>query len=384
MHTFCAFHDPRHGWEPALPAALEGRRTLVLAFGTRSLLDDPAPLQALAAAFPQAVVAGCSTSGEIGGAQIRDGSVSLAVVRFERTELAAAHTVLADAADSEAAGQRLAAALPPGPLRAVFLLSPGLQVNGDALVRGLRQGLPEGVHLSGGLAGDGSDFRRTWVLQQGLPQERAVCAIGLYGEALRIGAGCRGGWNEFGPERRVTRSEGNVLHELDGQPALALYRRYLGDFADQLPGSALRFPLAMRAEPGADTVVRAILGIDEARQSLTFAGDMPEGAAVRMMRSSLDHLVAGAESAIEQALGSLAAQGVPAAQPLLALSVSCVARRLVMGERTEEEVEAVVDRLPAGSAHAGFYSYGEVAPGPAGGCADLHNQTMTLTLVAEA
>lgn len=384
MEISHAQYTPAKGWQPAWPGHLDSPSTLVLLFGARSMLEAPVPLAALAAAMPQSVVMGCSTSGEIDGDRISDGGISAAVVRFEHTRLQAALSPLAGAGDSEAAGRRLAAALPADGLRAVFLLSPGVDINGDALVRGLRLGLPEGVLLSGGLAGDGTAFERTWVLAGGQPVERTVTAVGLYGEALRIGLGCRGGWSEFGPPRRVTRSSGSVLHELDGQPALALYRRYLGDMAGQLPGAALRFPLSMRPHGDPQAVVRTVLGIDEQQQSLTFAGDIPEGATVSLMRSNLDHLVASADAATDQALEALAAQGLPAGQAVMALSVSCIGRRLVMGERTEEEVEAVVGRLPAGSVHAGFYSYGEVAPGAAGGCADLHNQTMTITLIAEA
>jgi hypothetical protein len=252
-------------------------------------------------------------------------------------------------------------------------------VNGADLVDGLTQALPPGAVITGGLAGDGSRFKSTWVLDHGLPLAQGVAAVGLYGTALRLGHGCDGGWQDFGPERTITRSEGSVLYELDGQPALALYKTYLGDLAGKLPGSALLFPLSVRvARSGLRPVVRTILGIDEAAQSLTFAGDMPQGAIARLMRTSVDRLVGSAEDAIAHAL-----LGLPASAPVLAVSVSCIGRRLVMGERTDEEVEAVADQLPPGSAHAGFYSYGEIAPANGSAQAELHNQTMTVTVFAE-
>lgn len=371
--------QPQQGWLQPLPRELDGPQTLVLAFGPRSLLDAPGPLQELAGAFPKAVLMGCSSAGEIADRSVGDDGLSVAVARFAATSLRRASTPLHDASGSAEAGQRLAAQLPPEGLRAVFLLAGGVAVNGTELLKGLAAALPPGVSVSGGMAGDGSQFQRTWVLDRGLPREHCVTAVGLYGDALRIGHGCSGGWTDFGPERLITRSDGNVLYELDGQPALALYKHYLGDLAAQLPGSALLFPLSLRSAPGAAPVVRTILGIDEATQSLTFAGDMPQGAVTQLMRTNVDRLVASAEDAAQQALHGLAAQG-----PVLALSVSCIGRRLVMGERTEEEVEAVVDELPAGSVHAGFYSYGEFAPTQGHLAAELHNQTMTLTVVSEA
>jgi hypothetical protein len=209
--------------------------------------------------------------------------------------------------------------------------------------------------------------------------------VGLYGDALRVGHGCDGGWQDFGPVRTITRAEGNVLHELDGKPALALYKEYLGDLAQKLPGSALLFPLSVRAAGDCGpSVVRTILGIDEATQSMTFAGEMPVGSNARLMRTTIDRLAASAEGASLEALDNIGEEARGNGEPLLAISVSCVGRRLIMGERTDEELEALMQSLPAGSVLAGFYSYGEIAP--QAGCMQgaLHNQTMTVTVIAEA
>lgn len=376
-------HDARDGWSHPLPVDLDSDATLVLAFGPPDAGAAAPALSGLAQAFPQAVLMGCSSAGEISGGHVNDDSLSVAITRFERTRLHRAATPLNGVSDSAAAGARLAAQLCAADLRAVFLLSPGVNVNGAALVKGLRDGLGGGVVVTGGLAGDGARFQATWVLNDGIPAESGVAAVGLYGDALRVGHGCDGGWQDFGPERRITRSDGPVLYELDGQPALALYKTYLGDLANRLPGSGLLFPLSVRADaPGAPTLVRTILAVDEEAQSLTFAGDMPQGAIARLMRTSVDRLVDSAEAAVGQALAQ-SGRTDGAGGPVLAVSVSCIGRRLLMGERTEEEVEAVADRLPAGSAHTGFYSYGEIAPGVGAVCADLHNQTMTVTVMAE-
>jgi hypothetical protein len=126
-------------------------------------------------------------------------------------------------------------------------------------------------------------------------------------------------------------------------------------------------------------VVRTILGIDEARQSLTFAGDVPQDSIARLMRANTDRLICSAAQSARQA-----AQALPGADDALVVSVSCVGRRLILGERTDEEVEAVCETAPAGSAHVGFYSYGEISPSAHGGCSELHNQTMTVTAFSES
>jgi hypothetical protein len=383
MHLAQMIHHQVAGWSEPLPTSLDSATTLVLAFGPSDQTEIATALKELNAAFPNSVLMGCSSAGEISGVSVQDNTLSVSIARFDKTWLRGSSTILTDLSDSYDAGQRLAAQLPSTDLRAVFVLSCGLAINGTALVQGLEAGLPRDTIITGGLAGDGSSFVRTWVLSNGEPQAHAITAVGLYGGSLEISHGCDGGWKDFGPVRTVTRSVGSELFELDGQPALALYKTYLGDLASQLPGSALLIPLSVTApNPDARAVVRTILAINEDEQSMTFAGDIPQGSTARLMRTNVDRLVISAEEAAEFAKQKL----TPAAQnnPLLALSVSCIGRRIVMGERTEEEVEAVADHLPLGSVHSGFYSYGEIAPLNDGKHTELHNQTMTVTLFAEA
>jgi hypothetical protein len=284
---------------------------------------------------------------------------------------------LSGPAESFEAGESLAGQLDAPDLRAVFVLSTGLGVNGSELVRGVNSSLGADVLVTGGLAGDGSRFARTWVLGWSGPELGLATAIGLYGDRIHVGHGCKGGWDIFGPERRVTRSKGNVLYELDGKPALELYKRYLGEMATGLPATGLRFPLALRETPDSDKqLVRTILAVDESDQSMTFAGDIPQGWMAQLMRADFNRLITGAEDAARMA-GSGDGTG-----DVLAIAVSCVGRRMVLGEAAEEEVEATLEMLPEGTRQVGFYSYGELSPYAAGSC-DLHNQTMTLTTLQE-
>jgi hypothetical protein len=363
--------------QPAFPA-LDGEDTLVLAFGSRACLEDPTPLRQLAAAYPRAKVVGCSTAGEILGTSVFDRTVAVAVSRFEGTRLRLTGAAVNSADDSAEAGRTIAAALTAPDLRGVMVLSDGLKVNGTELVTGLVGALPASVTVTGGLAGDDDRFQRTWTLRDGTPTTGWISAVGFYGDRVVIRHGSRGGWDIFGPERRVTRAAGNVLYEIDGQPALDLYKRYLGDLAAELPASALLFPLSLRrVRDDEEAVVRTILSVDEQQRSMTFAGDMPQGSLVQLMRANFDRLVDGAEDAA-RGLGGPAAAGPGS----LTVAISCVGRRLILRERAEDEVEAVHQLMPAGSQLLGFYSYGEISPYASGRC-DLHNQTMTLTHLAE-
>lgn len=361
-------------------AASGGRTTnpqLVLVFGPRAALGDHAAWDDLARMYAGARIIGCSTAGEIAGVHVLDDSLVATAIELEHGRIAVAATPVGEAPDGVAIGAELAARLPRDGLVHVLVISEGLEINGSALVAGLVGELASGVGVTGGLSGDGARFERTCVCLDGPEPTQQVVAIGLYGERLHIGYGSRGGWDPFGPERRITRSTGNVLYELDGEPALDLYKRYLDQHAAGLPATGLLFPLAIRGETG-DPVVRTILAIDEAARSLRFAGNVPTGYRARMMKANLERLVEGAASAARTAL---ACTGAAPAE--LAILVSCVGRKLVLKQRIEEEVESVRDVLGERTVLMGFYSYGEISPFAAAAPCELHNQTMTITTLSE-
>lgn len=352
---------------------------LVLAFGSGTLLRNETIWQELHELYPGAQIAACSTAGEIAGAQVLDDSLVVTGVSFKHSRVATASVRLDDAADSKALGSLLASRLPHEDLVHVLVLSDGLKVNGSALVAGLSEQLPPQVAVTGGLAGDGANFVRTTVCLNGCTDFEQIVAIGLYGSRLHVGHGSLGGWDPFGIERRITRSEGNVLYELDGEPALDLYKRYLAEYARDLPASGLLFPLALRGPVGDDApVVRTILAVDEKARTLTFAGDVPAGHRARLMRANFERLIEGASGAAHAALRG------PAADAQLAILISCVGRKLVLKQRVEEEVEAVRDVLGKRAVLAGFYSYGEISPLLPQARCELHNQTMTITTLSEA
>lgn len=354
---------------------------LVLYFASREVIADEAPIVALAQRYPGAALVGCSTGGEIVGREVSEGGAVAMAVHLREATVEIAQRPIASSSESERVGRELGESLCRDDLRLVFVLSDGMRVNGSELVRGLRDKLPVSVVVSGGLAGDGARFEKTFVGVGSRPESGLVVAIGFYGASLRVGTGSVGGWEAFGLQRTVTKAEGNVLRELDGEPALDLYKRYLGSEVERLPGSALLFPLALRREGGKGVeVVRTVLSIDEANKTMTFAGDIPEGSAARLMRASMLDLVDGAERAADAAKSL---QGSPEGESL-ALLVSCIGRRLLMGQRSSDEVEVVADALGEKVSLAGFYSYGELSPHPETGVCELHNQTMTITTVSEA
>ena len=360
---------------------LADRAQLVLAFGGRKELMDGAVFAQMREMYPKAHVVSGSTAGGIMGTEMRDGSIALTAVYFENTQIKCVSVDNSMAENSYESAKALAGQLVGEGLVHVMVISEGLKVNGTELARGMTEVLPKDVSVTGGLVGDGADFKETVVGLDEVPRSGKIVGVGFYGNNLKVGYGSLGGWDPFGPERTITKASGNVLLELDNKPALALYKEYLGDKAEGLPGSGLLFPLSLKLKTpeGEVSVVRTILAVDEAAQSMTFAGDMPEGAPAQLMKANFERLVDGASGA-----ASMSVVPLGSGKPALAVLVSCIGRKLVLKDRVEEELEAVRGVVGSQAAMCGFYSYGEICPTTATSkqC-QLHNQTMTITTFHE-
>jgi hypothetical protein len=372
----CAVWRPDDGWRAGETALTDAH--LVLFFGTRSTIGHQDWFSSTRGRYPDAAIVGCSTGGQILDGDVTDDVGTSLALKFDRTTVQLARATIDPEVDSYSVGAQLGNSLSKTDLAAVIVLSDGLHVNGSRLVSGLSAVLGSEPKVIGGLAGDGAEFRETLVAGDGPAAPRQVVAVGMAGSQLRIGVGCSGGWSEFGPRRVITRAAANTLYELDGKPALELYKRYLGEEAEGLPSTGLLFPLLIRhPDDPACALVRTILAVDPAKGSMTFAGDMPEGWTAQLMRGHIDRLVDAAGTAARQARESMGEVSGDSA----ALIISCIGRRLLMGQNVIEEI-AEIQSAASSARIAGFYSYGEISPGSSGRC-ELHNQTMTVTKFGE-
>ncbi|MGZ4056104.1 MAG: FIST signal transduction protein [Bacteroidia bacterium] len=348
----------------------------VLAFGNTELLSDPLIYKSIQDSYPNAVVLLNSTAGEIIDTLVTENNISLTAVCFEKTKIRTAVTNINLVKDSYEAGKSIALGLDHTDLKNVFVISDGQKVNGTELVEGLQKYLPKETIITGGLAGDGSNFKRTLVGLNEPPVEGRIVAIGFYGNDLTITCGSVGGWDSFGPERLITKSKANVLYELDSKPVLDIYKMYLGEYSRELPSSGLLFPLSIRNGDN-NSLVRTILSINEDEKSMTFAGNMPEGYYARFMKANFDKLIEGAATAAQNSINNITQK------PDLAILISCVGRKLVLDHRIEEEVEEVRAIYGSKTIITGFYSYGEISPSHNLLKCELHNQTMSITTFSE-
>ena len=378
MHVVINFYTPQTGWYTPLPA-LDSPRTLVLVFCDPSVTLYQTALQELQQQYPQATIAGCSALAGIANEQLVENTLLVGIIQFATTRLAITAAPLNTVEDSWRAGRHIATTLHGEDLRGILLLADGLNTHSAELLAGVASGVDQQqVTVVGGLASDKMQFTLTWVLYAGEVQSHLACGIGFYGKHLVFKNYARDGFKPFGPERKITRADKQTLYEIDHMPALQLYREYLGDNAQYLPEIALNFPFSVWQNNKEHYVVRVPIAIDESNQSLTFIADIPNGSCTQLMYGTFDNLIDGAEEAARYITHQL-----PKHVPVFALAISCSARRLVLAEDTVQELEATFQQLPAGSQQLGFYSFGELARTSHNGNCNLHNETMTLTVIYE-
>jgi len=355
----------------------KGKAQLVLCFGSKEIMGEKDIYERVRQQFPHSQIALCSTAGEIFQDLVLDDAMVASAIHFDKVAVQTASVNIRDFKDSYEAATALVKQLPSMDLSYILVLSDGSSVNGSDLVKGLNDAAGNKILITGGLAGDGANFVSTLVGLNKQPEEGNILAIGFYGKNLFVTHGSQGGWDSFGPEREVTKSEGNILFEIDNKNALRTYEKYLGPDADNLPGSALLFPLSMTVPGNNHAITRTILSVDRKKSSMTFAGDIPVGAKVRFMKANFDKLTSAASGAAQKTIDK------DKASPGFSLLVSCVGRKLILGPRIDEEVEAVKETIGKDIPIAGFYSYGEISPFNDGGACQLHNQTMTITTLYE-
>jgi len=353
------------------------RTDIVFTFGDRESIKEAEVFNSLKEIYPHANIVGCSSSGNILGDSISDSSLVATAISFKDAIIEVSVEDFSKEDDLYEVSKKLINNLPKENLKHIFILSDGLNMNGSILAKGVNSAVDTTIAITGGLAADGTDFLETWVIANEEAKQNRVVAVGFYGESITIESSCYSGWNEFGILRKITKSKDNILYEIDGQPALELYKKYLGVYAKNLPSSALDFPMSIKENQESEPIIRSVLGVDEKRQALIFAGDVNEGYLARLMRASADGLINGSE---------IAAQQIKRVNEknALGLIVSCVGRRLVLKQLVDEELEVIGETLSSNVQLTGFYSYGELAPfsNEVLTC-NLHNQTMTLTVIYE-
>ena len=353
------------------------RARLVFVFaGAGSLVRLPV-FENIMSTYPSADIIGCSAAGEIIGSDILDNSVTASAISFDNSIIKTVRIRKGEMRSGREIGETLASRFDHSGLVHIMIFADGMSVNGAEMVTAMWESLPYGVAVTGGLATGGIDSTKTRVFCRGDFDGRTIAAaVGFYGDRLKVGYGSRSGWSPFGPPMVVTRSEGNVIYELDGRPALDVYKKYLGDMAAGLPASGSLIPLSLREENADSESTVSAIAVDHEIGAVAFSGAAPEGSVARLMKASPESLVDAAEEAARE---SVAVFGPPD----FALLAGGVGRRAVLKHRTEEEIEAAGAVFGERAALAGFYSCGEISPASRFSRYEVKSQTMSVTTFTE-
>lgn len=353
------------------------KANLVLSFGERETLENFNLYDTVKTKYPNATVVICSTAGQITNHNIIKNTIVTTAIEFEKSKIKIAKYNLLEQKDLSLLGKTIKDEITTDDLVAIMVLSEGTHVNGTELVEELSRATDSKIPIFGGIAGDSRNFQKTIVGINENAKEGEIALIGFYGSHLKFGFGCEGGWTDYGPEREVTHSHKNVLYKIGDYYALDLYKEYLGQYTNDLPGSALYFPLSMKENENASPVVRTILSINEEDKSMTFAGNIPQGATVKLMKANFDKLIDASFIAAKATIKELNDN------PQLVMAVSCVGREIVLDNRIEEEIEIMKDLYGKDAFLFGFYSYGEISPVVTHKPCELHNQTISITAMLE-
>lgn len=319
--------------------------------GVRSIIKDT-------------LIVGASTAGEI----TSDGALgrqSVAIMLFTSDTIRFYTGIGPDlTTDARAAGKAAADSVKQqagDSLKLVIMFPDILAGNGADIVRGVADSLGSHFPIVGGASGDDFRFEKTYQYFNGEVKSRSVVCLGLAGD-FKFAIGVKHGWIPIGNPYTVTKSEGSVLHELDGKPAVSIYEEYFGEEeakqlrSDTLAKLAVTYPLGMNIPGSDEMLIRDPLTVD-ANGSITCAAEVPEGSHIQLMIGNREEAVQAAKYAADSARAQLGG-----AKPQAIIIFNCVARRKLFGESASDEIHAMHETLGADVPLIGFYTYGEQAP----------------------
>lgn len=254
-------------------------------------------------------------------------------------------------------------------------LPESIRTNGAAFVRGLEFLGKEATTL-GGFTADMLQLKETRQFYK--TEALTDCApLLVFGGATLFSLGRESGWSPLGNEGTITRSEGNIVREIDMRPAAEFFNRYLGDsVGGQLEYS--EYPLMVRENDEEEYCLRSAMGADGKTGGVVFLSEVPERAKVRVSEASRNMIIEGTRQSVINALGSY-----PGKEPAAALLFSCAGRRNVLGMRTKEEIAIVKSSTAPGLPICGLYTYGEISPAKLGGRTLYNNDTFVTLLIGD-
>jgi hypothetical protein len=370
------YHFSDNQWLDCLSPKPDNLANLVWVISAKSLVHiNDISYKVLSNIYPNAHIVISTSAGEIYSDLVYEHSICVNVITFDKATIRTVSKTI-DRHNQEDIAQQLTQELLADDLQFVFILSDGLITNGHALLAGVNKVLPKNVHASGGMSGDDGLFKETLIGLNQAPKPNQLVIIGFYGKTLKVSSSAESGKNPFGKKRKITQSKENIIYTIDNEPALELYKRYLGDLSKDLPASGLSYPLQVQDKDNNRWLIRSLLDVDWQNGSITLAGNVPANSELYLMHANNQNLVEGASTAIKRCIESFNDQ------PQLAIVVSCVGRKNAMKKWIEDELTPIRNEI-GDTQMIGFYSYGEFASHQTHQECQLFNETLCVTILKE-
>lgn len=235
--------------------------------------------------FPQSVIIGTSTAGEIRDGRTQDNTILLAFCQLEKSVAKAYYFPEVNFAS----GQQVARSIIEADTKACIAFAESFgKGDSEAFIDGFNTLKPD-IPLAGGNAADNFNFSKTFLIYEDQIVETGMVLVTLNGAMLRVNTGYSFEWTQIGKELTITKSDKNTIYEIDNQPIQKLYQHYLGDdVIHNLPKSGMEFPFVKICDE--IDVSRAIIGVN-ADGSYVYKGFLNEGEKVRFAIGNVEEIL---------------------------------------------------------------------------------------------
>lgn len=265
---------------------------------------------------------------------------------------------------------------------AVLLFTGGMTLDGDEVVNQIKKAKKSDYPIYGGMAGDDLTFEHTFSFTNNWITKKGVVALVINNDKVKVQGKCVSGWEGMGTKHQITKSKGNILYEIDGKPALEVYKNYFhfhthfkkevlenNDFFESITG---QYPLIINRSDDY-TIMRSPLVSDFKNDAIVLAGSVIEG-------EFFQFGIAPDFELLEKTTESF--KNLKKEMPKIdaALMINCKGRHTALGPEIIEEIEAIHKLWQAPT--VGFFSYGEIGNATNGTC-EFHNVTCTLATLTE-
>lgn len=322
---------------------------------------------------------GCTGSGEIVDGDLNEVGVSLMLLEVPAAYFSLVQKSFTTGGESELTQALGQTATTRFERPAILALASGMTTDGVSVVEGIHAGVGMDIPLFGGLAGDDSAKATTYVYTTEHIYEEGIVALVFDNDKVQLEGVAVGGWQPLGKVHQVSKTNGNLILEIDNEPALDLFLRYFGNvsfgattvLADITPGQ-IPFKLFSGPEKGN---MRSILRFNEEQRALLMAGRIEEGDKFKFCPiAKLDVL--------HKTINAFREHSETLDNPAGVILIQCKSRHYAFGPMLQDEVNGIYNIWQKPT--IGFLSNGEFGPTQLGGRASFHNVTCSLVTIKES